>query len=121
MLIVQQNNNTIMCRFCKSLSVFFLVQKLASAGSTWCHPPVRRSFLVIYGVLPQQGALKKENNPSQAPLWARPPEYKLCGAPEDAIHGSPPAEAGRRIQAIQRNGKFTPKAKKDRPGGRSFG
>lgn len=31
------------------------------------------------------GALKKENNPSQAPLWARPPKYKLCGAPEDVI------------------------------------
>lgn len=107
MLIVQQNNNTIMCRFCKSLSVFFLVQKLAStgglvivfrctgvlaclrrpasAGSTWCHPPVRRGNWVVQGGLPQQGALKKENNPSQAPLWARPPKYMQYGAPEDVI------------------------------------
>ncbi|MBQ1853094.1 MAG: hypothetical protein II134_04605, partial [Lachnospiraceae bacterium] len=43
------------------------------------------SHSLYSGGLPQQGALKKENNPSQAPLWARPPKYKQYGAPDDVI------------------------------------
>ncbi len=71
------------------------LRRPASAGGIGYRLPVRRGNWVVQGGLPQQGALKKENNPSQAPLWARPPKYKLCGAPENVIQGKAPAEAGR--------------------------